>query len=96
MSEKDRGIDYVKLYNKCLWEVEDEIVFLRDFILLSFGSMFCMTKFNFISIKLLSILKTAYLMEPQVWNWCGFLYDWIAGRDKEKGKPSAIILMVST
>lgn len=93
--EKDGGIDYVWLYNKCLWEVQDEMVFLRDFILLSFGCLFCMTKYNFISIKLLALLKSTYFTTPRDWNWCGFLYDWIAGHEKEKGRPSSIILMVS-
>ncbi|XP_056694282.1 uncharacterized protein [Spinacia oleracea] len=90
-----KGIDYVRVYNKCLLELDDKDVFLRHFVLLTFGSLFCMNKCNFITPKLLSILKKEYITDPSEWNWCGFLYDWIAGHGKEQGKASALILLIA-
>ncbi|XP_021843453.2 uncharacterized protein [Spinacia oleracea] len=57
------AIGYVTVYNKCLLE-EDPTVFLRHFILLTFGCLFCMNTYNSITPKLLPILKRTYIFEP--------------------------------
>lgn len=88
------GIDYTHVYNKCSIET-DRLWFLRHFILLTMGSLFCMNKYNFITPKLLPLLKKDYVSNPSEWNWCGFVYDWMTGRGKEPGKPSAFVLLVS-
>ncbi|XP_056684894.1 uncharacterized protein [Spinacia oleracea] len=40
------GINYIDVYNKCCIE-ENRFWFLRHFILLTLGSLFCMNKYNF-------------------------------------------------
>lgn len=92
---KKKGIEYINVYNKALLEINSRNIFLRHFILLSFRSLFCMTKYNFITPRLLHLLKDEHLNDPYAWNWCGFLSEWLAGQGRERGKPSALILLVS-
>lgn len=87
------GIDYISVYKKCFSE-EDPIAFIRHFILLVFGCLFCMNTYNSITPKLLPILKSVYMRCPKKWNWCGFLYEWMVGRDGKKGRASAFIILV--
>ncbi|XP_056688652.1 uncharacterized protein [Spinacia oleracea] len=35
------------------------------------------------------------LNDPYEWNWCGFLYEWIGGHGRERGKASAFILLIA-
>lgn len=88
------GIEYTNVYNLCIQELESKFWFMRHFILLTFGCLFCMNKYNFITPKLLPLLKKKYMTDPAAWNWCAFLFGWLTGRGKEPGKASAIVLMV--
>lgn len=94
MYDQNFGIDYTELFNRAVLEVDNQHVFLRHFILLTFGSLFCMNRYNFVTPKLLHILKDECIKNPHDWNWCGFVYDWMVGRGKETGRASPFVLLV--
>ncbi|XP_021844825.2 uncharacterized protein [Spinacia oleracea] len=75
--------------------------FLRDFILYSFGCLFCAVLNNYISPSLCWLLKQRYLLDnPLKWNWAHYVLKVMKSEHKNGGnkagvKGGALVLMIA-
>lgn len=93
------GVPYNTIYNSCISEEKNRVVFLRHFIFYVLGVLLCTTKSNYASPELLRAVIDDYVSESWKWNWSKFILQWMV---KYTGEGSvdgisgcALVLMVS-